>query len=571
VTLTCTGSSSPYGSSYDPGKACDGNSATAWIYNSSTSGKYVQAGFTSSYVASVTFSTLAGYATTPNFTVTWNLSGNNAGTSGSLGGIAGGGTRTVSIGAQVDTIRLTWDANQTSGYDVPIAEIGVTTGTAPGSGSDPTASPWPKTSPSIPPSAPPPTGGTDQCMHGHVDSLSGIAYGVWQCSWKTAGFGGGGTAISFNDFHADWVCEPGSRYTTGGFDNMYCDHPVTATSGVLVHSATQSYSDGSYGLGTPVCGVSGCTPTTVKSIRVHAEVGQGGTFPGGSQQICLEVGMYWLDGTAFTSNVVGTRKGGQVCRNSSAGYPMGPDFTFDVPTGARAFQPVVFCEGTCPSPSGIQVLFLTMVMTGYSSLGGQSGTPVDCTQAGFCGGHTGDEPGTVYEPGDGTLTACAPLSGDKTKPCIAYNVIALCVAPSDALNVPGWLSYIACELANIPPRIFNLLIWLVDALIDLAVPGAALAAIWQEFVETMTAKAPFGWIAQVVGALQTAFATAPGGSLGSSLTFHLFGRNVTVSASLTDQLADLAVYRGYFVAAVWLLTGLQIARLLRSTFAGGPA
>ena len=120
---------------------------------------------------------------------------------------------------------------------------------------------------------------------------------------------------------------------------------------------------------------------------------------------------------------------------------------------------------------------------GSGSGGGTAGTPGGVGSGGSeLGGATGSMVGkSIYgkaysaDPKSDLSTAggCAPngpLSGDPGKPLLCLLAIDQCVAPTVALDVPGWLSYVWCELRNLPRHIINGLLTMVNVLIDLAIP-----------------------------------------------------------------------------------------------------
>jgi hypothetical protein len=69
-----------------------------------------------------------------------------------------------------------------------------------------------------------------------------------------------------------------------------------------------------------------------------------------------------------------------------------------------------------------------------------------------------------------------PLSGDVGKPLICLLALDQCEMPESSLDVPGWLSYVWCELRNLPRHIINAVLTLANVVIDLAIP----APIWPD-------------------------------------------------------------------------------------------
>ncbi len=73
-----------------------------------------------------------------------------------------------------------------------------------------------------------------------------------------------------------------------------------------------------------------------------------------------------------------------------------------------------------------------------------------------------------------TVGGCAPngpLSGDPGKPLMCLMAIDQCEKPLVALDVPGWLSYVWCELRNLPRHLLNGLLTLGNVVIDLLIPA----------------------------------------------------------------------------------------------------
>jgi hypothetical protein len=72
---------------------------------------------------------------------------------------------------------------------------------------------------------------------------------------------------------------------------------------------------------------------------------------------------------------------------------------------------------------------------------------------------------------DGGCAPSGPLSGDIGKPLMCLLGIDQCTVPEVWIDVPGWLSYVWCELRNLPRHLLNGLLTLGNVVIDLALPA----------------------------------------------------------------------------------------------------
>jgi len=81
-----------------------------------------------------------------------------------------------------------------------------------------------------------------------------------------------------------------------------------------------------------------------------------------------------------------------------------------------------------------------------------------------------------------------PLSGDIGKPLICLLALDQCEMPESSLDVPGWLSYVWCELRNLPRHIINAVLTLANVVIDLAIvapifPDRFMARVSKEYAD----------------------------------------------------------------------------------------
>jgi hypothetical protein len=151
-------------------------------------------------------------------------------------------------------------------------------------------------------------------------------------------------------------------------------------------------------------------------------------------------------------------------------------------------------------------------------------------------------PGIIGVPqggvtGPGTCVP-APLSHG-CKLGVGYGNGPVCIGPWPSLNPLDYFGWIGCLISSIPQAIANALTWAVNVIIDLIVPGPGLAVQWNSFLAFCNTKAPFGWMAQVLGAINTGMLAAASGVAIPPM--HIAGQTVTVT--FTGMLAPLIPYR----------------------------
>lgn len=163
---------------------------------------------------------------------------------------------------------------------------------------------------------------------------------------------------------------------------------------------------------------------------------------------------------------------------------------------------------------------------------------------------------------------CGPLSGLCIgKPFIGPLAFATCVRPNEALNVPGWLAFIGCEVSNAPAYTMNAIILLGNAVIDILFPGPEMDAVLFTFGDSVTAGPPFSWFSQLADGLTAAAATS--GTTGGFPTFVVAGATIDVNPALTEAASGAAPYRGIMVAGVSLLFVMKALGAVVSVVSGG--
>lgn len=164
---------------------------------------------------------------------------------------------------------------------------------------------------------------------------------------------------------------------------------------------------------------------------------------------------------------------------------------------------------------------------------------------------------------------CGPLSGDCSKKLLPLQPVPQCFTPDSALDVPGWLSYIGCELAVVGLNITNAVTTLANVVIDVLEPGQAVETTMSQWGLHWQTEAPFSWIG---GAYQYAQDVMNGAhtSDSSGTTLDVFGRSVNVTIGGSNPFAqyasEFAPYRGMLTLIVWLWFGIAVLRLVASFF-----
>jgi hypothetical protein len=411
----------------------------------------------------------------------------------------------------------------------------------------PTSSPSPGTATPWPTSTQPPGGGyaggpagdDDQCWHADdPDFDTGVTGRVWGCLWTPANEAGS---------MADWRSSPWEWFDNAdGFDGLKMDYPITAASGVMLHTSAHQPSSGRTEWGMRVGATVHTIQVQIQSVQYRASDGD---------LICQTAGAYWFDGPSVTARLVGTTKGETATCNTQATFGTGTSFfqtsaELAVPEGATYFQPVLFCEaGDCPNGSSLRYWTIQMLVAGDTRTDAGDAVPVDCYQAGFCG-HDSGAPGAGYDPVSGTAGACGPITGDCSKPFIGYLALNTCVTPDGALDVVGWLSYIACLVGNVPTWIINAIIWGLNGLIDALFPSNDWLVAIGEDMDAIGERPPFVWIATVQEGISGAL-TAPSAA-GLPVSNTIYGVSVDTGGILALAAETAAPWRGWLVALVRL-------------------
>jgi hypothetical protein len=175
-------------------------------------------------------------------------------------------------------------------------------------------------------------------------------------------------------------------------------------------------------------------------------------------------------------------------------------------------------------------------------------------------------PGTVLESlyianveGDATLDDGSDGTGGPG-PDTSGDPWADCEPGSDFLAVGEWVAYAACLIAGLPRAIIGLL---VGILVDLFVP-VGIGDAWSAFVDDVSAKVPFGWLAEAVDVL-TAFLDPAIAGAAPPVTMVIMGATVAVDTSVTQPIEQ---FRPALVAIVYVAVAMGIVRLIRSTVGG---
>jgi len=150
---------------------------------------------------------------------------------------------------------------------------------------------------------------------------------------------------------------------------------------------------------------------------------------------------------------------------------------------------------------------------------------------------------------------CGPLSGEcYGKPFWAPGVLNSCVSASGMIDVPGWLSYIACLMTNLPQAVWNVAVGAVNVLIDLVWPSNIGQTI-ELFRADIGGREPFVWIGSTVASITSAMED-PGGEDVLAVSGDLTG-SVPVHFELGTAIQTLAVtvlapWRGYMLVVMQL-------------------
>lgn len=167
-----------------------------------------------------------------------------------------------------------------------------------------------------------------------------------------------------------------------------------------------------------------------------------------------------------------------------------------------------------------------------------------------------DMPAT--DPNSG-LWVCGPLSGQcNGKPFVSPIAVGICPqSPSVALDVVGWLSFISCQVGNIPPNIANAAIFGVNGMVDLVFPGYRAFDAVRALQDDVASRTPFHEASSAVGRLQ-AMADSPAGA-SPPATLELMGATVTVPWSSLGSALD--GYRGVLALLVYAVFAFELIGL----------
>lgn len=299
---------------------------------------------------------------------------------------------------------------------------------------------------------------------------------------------------------------------------------------------------------------------------------------------------------SFTAVVTWERSGAAIGRNywtlessgfsnvhllQSDSYANQPN-VFYRPEGADSVKLSLFCNsGFCNGEtwtgngqeqrSFYSSVSLFLLLDGDELGWGIGGQPDSCT--GLGGQFLAMCQGSEWNQGQCTTgDSIGGISGDVTKPYICPEPDAVCVSPTAALDVVGWLAYIACQVEKLPQILYNLLVVpALNFLIDLLYPGEAIGATLTGFSENIKTRQPFNVVAPLIDAVGQGLQTEGASPLGS-FSFELQGNTVDVSGPLETALVTLVPYRDLIGAFIWLVVALKVIRLTLSMFDvnGGP-
>lgn len=157
------------------------------------------------------------------------------------------------------------------------------------------------------------------------------------------------------------------------------------------------------------------------------------------------------------------------------------------------------------------------------------------------------------------------LSGDLTKPFICPSPEVICTAPTVGLDVVGWLSYISCQVGNLPTILYNALVVPgINAFIDFLFPGQAVGDHFQGFLDKLEDRQPFNTVGPLMAAMVEGM-SGTGVPPDLDFTFTLGSSvEVDVEPPLTTAMVTLVPWRGLFAATVWFVVALKVVRLLLS-------
>lgn len=416
----------------------------------------------------------------------------------------------------------------------------------------PTATPVPVVTPAPSPTpAPTPTdpgGATSQCAHGRLEVDGGDF--DWRCSWGFPFVTSSEDGYTYDEVESDWA---GLGYSGRAGIDPYPGAPhsyfwmdrTTNAEGTVIGSMIQPRPDGVQP-GIPLAGVAS---VRVAIVAGSEKIAAGDPTPSGSY--CWRVGaIFFTTGSQpRTSTIVSRVKAPDPACDSHGHYgPMGNTGVFAVPEGATAVLPLVMCDAAaCPGDVNLHYLWEGAQITGYPALtGDEAEEPASCIETGQCS----ITPGAGYDPNTG-LGVCGPLSGDCSKPFLSYVPIGYCNPVSGALDVVGWLALAACLISLIPAYIQNAVIFVINSLIDLLLPGLVF---WQWVIEqreAIEARAPFAWLGLARDAVEASLeAAAAGDALPASVT--MYGHTISVAPMIVDVTAFFIPYRGWLVALLYI-------------------